>query len=255
MKNPKNRLKRALASGKTQIGIWHTFGGSTNAELLASVGFDWVLLDTEHATVEVSDVLAGLQAIASWPNTSAVVRVSDNDTALIKRHLDQGAQSIMVPNVRSVFEAQRAVDAMHYGPRGVRGAAGLTRATRFGTVENYDTTASDELCLILQLESPQGLAALEDIAALDGVDALFIGPADLSAAMGFPGNQNAPEVRTAILDAITRAKSAGIPIGILTLDEAFRAECLAAGVTLNAAGVDMALLINAARELLAQSRG
>jgi len=255
MKNPENRLKRALAADEAQIGIWHTFGGSTNAELLASIGFDWVLLDTEHASVEVSQVLAGLQAIAGWPDTSAVVRISDNDTALIKRHLDQGAQSIMVPNVRSVAEAQRAVDAMHYGPRGVRGAAGLTRATRFGTIDHYDTTASDELCLILQLESPEGLAALEDIAALEGVDALFIGPADLAAAMGFPGNQKAPDVRAAILDAIARARAAGIPIGILTLDTAFRAECVAAGVTLNAAGVDMALLITAARDLLAQSRG
>lgn len=254
MKNPENRLKRALNAGAMQLGIWHTFGGSLNAELLASAGYDWVLLDTEHAAVEVSEVLASLQAVAAWPQTSAVVRVSDNDTALIKRHLDQGAQSIMVPNVRSVEEAQRAVDAMHYAPRGVRGAAGMTRATRFGTVDNYANTASEELCLILQLETPEGLAALEDIAAIDGVDALFIGPADLSAAMGFTGNQQAPEVRAAVLDAIARAKAVGIPIGILTLDTAFRADCVAAGMTLNAVGVDMVLLAEAAHSLLATER-
>lgn len=255
MKNPENRLKRALAEGRMQLGIWHTFGGSVNAELLASVGYDWVLLDTEHAAVEVSEMLACLQGIAAWPETSAVVRVSDNDTALIKRHLDQGAQSIMVPNVRSVEEARRAVAAMHYGPRGVRGAAGLTRATRFGTVDDYATTASDELCLILQIESPEGLAALDEIAALEGVDAVFIGPADLSAAMGYPGNLGAARVHAAILDAIAQAKALGTPIGILTLDDAFRAECVAAGVTLNAVGVDMALLIDGAQALLARERG
>lgn len=255
MKNPENRLKRALREGRMQLGIWHTFGGSVNAELLASLGYDWVLIDTEHSSIEVSEVLAALQGIAAWPETSAAVRIWDNDTALIKRHLDQGAQTIMVPNVRSVEEARRAVAAMHYGPRGVRGAAGMTRATRFGTVENYATTASDELCLILQLETPEGLAALEEIGTLDGVDALFIGPADLSAAMGHPGNMGAPEVRAAILDAIARAKAAGIPIGILTLDDALRADCVAAGATVNAIGVDMILLADAARALLARERG
>ena len=255
MKNPPNNLKRALAAGEMQLGAWHTFGGSVNAELLASLGYDWVLIDTEHAAIEVSQVLPSLQAIAAYPETSAVVRVCDNDTALIKRHLDQGAQSLMVPNVRSVEEAQKAVDAMHYAPRGVRGMAGMTRATRFGTVEDYLGTVDDELLLILQIETPEGLAAIEDIAAIDGVDALFIGPADLSAAMGFPGQQGAPEVLDAVRDAMARIAASGKVSGILTLDETLRADCVRAGMRLNAIAIDMILLADAARALLERERG
>jgi 4-hydroxy-2-oxoheptanedioate aldolase len=201
---------------------------------------------------EVTDAFGCLQAVAGYPEVSAVVRVSDNDTALIKRHLDQGAQSVMVPNVRSVEEAERAVAAMHYGPRGVRGVAGITRASRFGTVDNYLATASDELCLILQIESRAGLDALEDIAAVDGVDALFIGPADLAANMGHPGNPGAPEVQAAILDAFARLAAIRMPAGILTLDEAFLARCIDAGARVNAVGVDMALLVASLRELRAK---
>lgn len=251
MKNPENRLKRALADGRRQFGIWHTMAGSVGAELLASIGYDWVLVDTEHAVIEVGEVLACLQAIAAYPEVSAVVRVADNDTALIKRHLDQGAQSIMVPNVRSLDEARRAVAAMHYGPRGVRGAAGLTRATRFGSVEAYATRASDELCLIVQIESVEGLAALEEIAALEGVDAVFIGPADLAASMGYPGQPGAPEVKAAIREAFARLAAVGTPSGILTLERSFLDESLALGAQLTAVGIDMALLIDAARALRA----
>lgn len=252
---PPNRLKRALKAGQMQLGIWHTFGGALNAELLAALGYDWVLIDTGHAAIEVSEVLPCLQAIAAHPETSAVVRVSTNSTDLIKHHLDQGAQSIMVPNVRSRAEAQKAVAAMHYPPRGVRGMAGMTRATRFGTITDYPAVASDELLLILQIESPEGLDAIEEIAALEGVDALFIGPADLSAAMGFPGNQRAPEVMAAVRDAMARIKATGKAAGILTFDEALRADCVAAGMRLNAIGVDMELLASGARALLQRERG
>lgn len=249
MKNPENRLKRALAEGRRQIGVWHTLGGSVGAELLANTGFDWVLVDTEHSAIEVRDVLPCLQALAAYPETSAAVRVADNDTALIKRHLDQGAQTIMVPNIRSAEEARRAVAAMHYPTRGVRGMAGLTRATRFGAVEAYPATAGDELCLILQIETLDALAALDEIAAVEGVDSLFIGPSDLSASMGHAGDLNAPAVKTAILDTLDRLARLGKPSGLLTLDPDFAETCIEHGAQLVTVAIDMAAMLQALRPI------
>lgn len=245
MELPRNRLKSALRAGRPQLGVWNTIGGNTVPELLAGAGFDWVLIDCEHAAIETIDVLPALQAIGQYPEVSAVVRPAANDPVLIKRLLDMGAQTLLVPFVESEAEARAAVSAMRYGPRGVRGMAGVTRATRYGAVDDYFRRAEQELCLVVQVESVLGLKNLEAIAAVDGVDAVFIGPADLSASMGLPGQTGHPEVAAAIDGALDRLAAAGARAGIMALEhEAARAH-LRRGVTLVAAAVDLDLLARA----------
>ena len=207
MKNPTNHFKAALKTGAQQIGIWNTIGGNTACELLASCGYDWVLVDTEHAATSTAEVLPALQAIAGYPDVSAVVRPASNDDVTIKRLLDMGAQSLLIPYVQNVAEARAAVAAMRYAPRGIRGMAGSMRATRFGSVENYATTVEEELCLIVQVETIEAMAHLEAIAQVDGVDAVFIGPADLSASMGLPGQTMHPDVVAVMVPSPSLRKS------------------------------------------------
>lgn len=249
MKNPKNQFKAALKSGKHQLGIWNTMGGNTVPELLAGAGFDWVLVDCEHSAVETIEVLPALQAIAAYPDVSPVVRPAENSPVLFKRLLDLGAQTLLVPYVQSAEEARSAVNAMRYGPNGMRGMAGMTRATRYGRVDDYFTGVEDELCLIVQVETVDGLNALEAIATTDGVDGVFIGPADLSASMGLPGQTSHPKVRAAIDDAIARLRALGVPSGILTLDTVEGASFIDQGTNFTAVGVDLALLANAVADL------
>ena len=249
MKNPKNRFKAALQGGAHQLGIWNSLGGNTVPELLAGSGFDWVLVDCEHAAVETVEVQSALQALAGYPEVSALVRAATNDTMLIKRILDMGAQTVMVPYIETAAQAQAAVNAMHYGPRGIRGMAGSTRATRYGRVENYFATASEELCLIVQIETVTGMQNLEAIAGTEGVDAVFIGPADLSASMGFPGQTDHPQVVAAIHAAIARLKAAGVPVGVLSLAPDAARDFIARGVAFTGVGIDMTLLATAATAL------
>ncbi len=249
MKNPTNKFKAAIRDGRQQIGIWNSIGGSLVPEMLATCGFDWILVDTEHAPVEVTDVLPVLQALAAWPEISPVVRPAINDPVLIKRHLDQGAQTLLVPYVESVKEAEAAVRAVRYPPRGIRGVAGLTRASRFGTVEGYAATADEEICLLLQVETTRAMECMEGIAAVDGVDGIFIGPSDLAASMGYPGQPGHPQVVAKIEDAIARLKAMGVPAGILTPDRAFAHRCIALGTVFTAVGADLGLLSAAARNL------
>jgi 4-hydroxy-2-oxoheptanedioate aldolase len=250
MQNPKNRFKAALKAGKHQLGLWNTIGGQAVVEQLATCGFDWLLIDTEHSPVDVVDVLPALQAIAAYPETSAIVRPASNDTVLIKRYLDIGAQTLLIPYVQSPDEARAAVAAMRYAPRGVRGFAGITRATRFGKVPGYATSAEDELCLIVQVETKAAVDCLEEIAAVDGVDGVFIGPADLAASLGHPGALGHPDVVAVIEDVIARLRKIGMPSGILTLDNASSRRCIELGTTFTAVGVDFALLDAAALALV-----
>lgn len=249
MKNPTNRFKAALRQGRQQIGLWNTLVDTTVPEALAGLDFDWILVDTEHSPAEVTDVLPAIQAMALAEETTVAVRPDWNDPVKIKRYLDFGVQTLLIPYVNSREEAEAAVRAVHYPPRGMRGVAGITRATRYGRIENYTATASEEICLLLQVETVQALERLEEIAAVDGVDGIFLGPADISTSMGFPGQPGHPEVRAEILRAIDRIRAAGKPAGILTLDPAFARECIARGTTFTAVGVDIALLLNAARDL------
>lgn len=246
MKLPKNAFKAALAEGRAQIGLWVTIPGSDNAEAMAGCGFDWLLIDTEHSTVSLDTVKTMLQAMAPYP-VSAAVRPGWNDTVEIKRILDAGAQTILVPYVQNAAEAAHAVAAVRYPPAGVRGVAGITRASRYGQVENYTATADSEICLLVQVETAEALRNIEAIAAIDGVDGIFIGPADLAASMGYPGNPSAPQVRAAILDAIARIRAAGKPAGILSLDPALLKDAVAAGSVFTAVDVDQAILLRGAR--------
>ena len=250
---PVNRFKQALKDGQQQIGLWNSIPGPLVAEALAGCGFDWVVIDTEHAPTDVPDVLGMLQAMAPYP-VSAVVRPAANDPVLIKRLLDFGAQTLILPYIQSAEEAQAAVAAVRYAPRGMRGVAGLTRASRFGAVPDYTRRADAEICLILQVETALALSRIEEIAATDGVDGLFIGPADLAASMGHPGSLDHPAVRAAIEDAIRRITAAGKPAGILTSDAAFARACMGWGTRFTAVGMDISLMLQAARGLAASYR-
>jgi 4-hydroxy-2-oxoheptanedioate aldolase len=250
---PVNRFKQALKDGQQQIGLWNSIPGPLVAEALAGCGFDWVVIDTEHAPTDVPDVLGMLQAMAPYP-VSAVVRPAANDPVLIKRLLDFGAQTLILPYIQSAEEAQAAVAAVRYAPRGMRGVAGLTRASRFGAVADYTRRADAEICLILQVETALALSRIEEIAATDGVDGLFIGPADLAASMGHPGALDHPAVKAAIKDAIRRITATGKPAGILTSDAAFARACMGWGTRFTAVGMDIGLMLQAARGLAASYR-
>lgn len=248
---PRNGFKAALQARRQQIGIWCSIPDSGHAEALAGCGFDWMLIDTEHTPATPGTVQAMLQAAAPYP-THAAVRPGWNDPVEIKRLLDVGAQTLLVPYVQSAEEAARAVAAVRYPPEGIRGVAGLTRASRYGLIPGYTARANAEICLLVQVETAAALDRIDEIAAVDGVDGIFIGPADLAASMGHPGDPGHADVKAAILDAIRRIVAAGRPAGILTLDPVFLAEAVAAGTTFTAVDTDTAILLRGARALAAE---
>jgi len=250
---PQNRFKLGLAEGRQQIGLWCSIPGSFTAEALAVTGYDWLLLDTEHSPNEVTDVLAQLQAVAPYA-VSPVVRPAANDVVLIKRFLDLGAQTLLIPFIQTAAEAAAAVAATRYPPQGIRGVAGLTRATRFGKAAGYAARASEELCLLVQVETRAALAEIEAIAAVEGVDGIFIGPSDLAASLGHPGDTAHKDVVAAVEDAIRRIRRAGKPAGILTLDPAFARRCIELGASFTAVGVDLSLLLTSAEALSREFR-
>ncbi len=252
----KNPFKQALAAGQAQIGLWCTLASPYAAELVAGAGFDWLLLDTEHTPADVPLVLQQLQAVAAERGhaSHAVVRAAWNDPVQIKRLLDIGAQTLLLPFVQNAQEARAAVAAMRYAPRGIRGMGGTMRASHFGRDAHYVQRAEDDLCLLVQVETAEALEQIEAIAAVDGVHGIFIGPADLSASMGYPGDAGHPAVRAAIDDAIRRIRAAGKAPGILMLDDARARDCLALGAQFVAVGMDMVLLRDAADGLAARFR-
>jgi 4-hydroxy-2-oxoheptanedioate aldolase len=251
---PENLFKRALAERRRQIGFWSTLPGGYATEILAGAGFDWLLIDTEHSPADPITVLPALQAAASYP-TSCVVRPAWNDLVLIKRFLDIGAQSLLVPYVQSAEEARAAVAAMRYPPDGLRGISGSSRATRFGRVTDYAARAEAELCLLVQVETREAVEAIEAIAAVDGVDGIFVGPGDLSASLGHAGKLGHPEVVAAVEAAIGRIVRTGKPAGVLTPDRALARRCLELGALFVAVGLDAALLARGAEALAAEFRG
>lgn len=253
MELPVNRFKRAISAGQQQIGLWVTLPSAYTTEIVAGSGFDWIVLDTEHTPNDVETVITQLQAAAPYP-TSCVVRPAWNDIVLIKRYLDIGAQTLLLPYVQNVEEAQRAVDGMRYPPRGLRGVGGSTRATRFGRIPDYMRRCEEELCLLVQVETREGLDNLEAITKLDGVDGVFIGPSDLSAALGHPGNPGHPEVRSTIEDAIRLIRACGKAPGILTPDEAFARRCMEIGTLFTAVGNDSGILARETEKLNARFR-
>ena len=248
MQNPVNTFKAALESGKQQIGLWMTVPGTVVPEALAGLGYDWICVDTEHSQLEVVDAVASLQGLKGYP-VHPVVRPALNDEALIKRVLDLGAQTILVPQVQTPEEAELAVKRALYPPVGIRGVAGVTRASHYGLVKDYLQTANEQICVLVQVETGAALARLDEIAQVKGVGGVFIGPADLAASLGHPGNPNHPDVRSAIEGAIVRLKELGVPSGILTLDPTFAKRCIELGTTFTAVGVVLSLMLASAKAL------
>ena len=253
MELPTNTFKRALSEGRHQLGLWCSLPGAYAAEAVAGSGFDWLLFDTEHSPGDPLTVLAQLQAVAPYP-VSAVVRPASNDAVLIKRFLDFGAQTLLIPYVQNAEEAKAAVAAVRYPPAGIRGVSGVTRATRFGRVADYGKRAGEELCLLVQIDTQDALDNLEAIAAVDGVDGVFIGPADLAASLGHVGEPGHPRVTALIEKAVGRIRACGKPAGILTPDTAFAARCIELGTLFTAVGVDAAMLVKATEALARQFR-
>ncbi|WP_374471138.1 aldolase/citrate lyase family protein [Phenylobacterium sp.] len=245
---PRNPFKHAIAAGRRQIGFWLALSDSFAAEAVAGAGYDWLVVDMEHAPNTLDTVLRQLQALAGGAG-SAVVRPAWNDPVLIKQVLDLGAQTLLVPYVQDEGEARAAVAAVRYPPRGVRGVSAGARASGFGRIQDYARRAEEELCLLVQVETAQALERLEAIAGVDGVDGVFIGPADLAASLGHLGEPGHPEVKAAVLDAIRRIGAAGKPAGLLTADIDFAQACLDAGATFVAVGIDTAVLARGADAL------
>ncbi|MGQ0545370.1 MAG: aldolase/citrate lyase family protein [Betaproteobacteria bacterium] len=251
MELPRNAFKRALKAGSAQIGLWSSLSSNYSVEVIAGAGFDWLLLDTEHSPNDLESLLTQLQAAAPYP-THAVVRVPWNDMVMIKRVLDIGAQSLLVPYISSAAEAAAAVSHVRYPPAGVRGVAGTTRASRFGRVKDYAQRAHEELCLLVQVETQRALDNLEAICAVDGVDGGFIGPADLHASLGYAGEIANAKVKPLIDEAIRRIRNAGRAPGILTPNEADARHWLECGALFVAVGADVGILARGAESLAAR---
>ena len=246
---PVNRFKHAILSGQKQIGLWSHLCSHISTEILAHCGFDWLVLDMEHSPNELPDILAQLQAM-NGSSATPVVRVPWNDADTFKRLLDIGVQSLLVPYVQTAEEARQAVAATRYPPHGVRGYAGAPRASGYGRIKDYAHRCADEMCLMLQIETVEGLNNLEAIAAVDGVSGIFIGPGDLSAALGHLGNPKHPDVLKTIDEAIARIRACGKAPGILTGDESLAQHYVAQGCLFVAVGADQNLLRDGAQALV-----
>jgi len=250
METPHNPFKQALVEKRQQIGFWLNVPNTTTAEICAGAGFDWLLIDGEHTTHSLQTIVHQLQTIAAYPGTQAVARVPMGHghvgEMLIKQYLDMGVQSLLVPMVDTPEQAQAIVRAARYpGPDGLGGVRGVAggRAARWGRYPRYVHEANDRVCIVVQAETRTSLDNLETIAAVDGVDGIFIGPADLSASMGHRGNSGHPEMQAAMEDAIRRVVRAGKAAGILTPDEAMARRCLEWGATFVAVGIDTVSLV------------
>jgi 4-hydroxy-2-oxoheptanedioate aldolase len=244
-----NPFKSAINSGQQQVGLWLSLADPYATELCATAGFEWLLIDGEHAPNDVRSILHALQAAAPY-GSHPVVRVVQGEAALIKQVLDIGAKTVLVPMVDTAEQAAAMARAMRYPPLGIRGVgAGVARVSQWGARSNYLNEANDEVCLLVQAETTTAIANLEAICAVDGVDGVFIGPADLAASMGHRGNPGHPDVQAAIDDAIRRITAAGKAAGTLTSDIAAGRHFLDIGARFVAVGIDTTLLAQATRKL------
>ena len=252
---PTNLFKQALKDGRRQIGLWQSMASPYTAEICAGAGFDWLLFDGEHAPNDVPTMLAQLQAVEAYP-THAIGRPPYGEVRLIKQYLDIGFQSLLIPLVDTAEQAALMVRAMRYPPGDIRGVgAGSARVARWNRVENYFRYADDQMCLLVQAETKTAIANLDAIARTDGVDGVFIGPADLSAAMGHRGDAGHPEVQRVIRDAIGAIVKTGKAAGILTSNEAWANDYLDLGATFVAVGTDVGILAKQTAALAGRFKG
>ena len=252
---PINPFKAALRAGRHQYGLWLSLADAYAAEACATCGFDWMLVDGEHGPNDLRSTLSILQAVAPYAS-HPVVRIPEGQTALIKQVLEIGAQTILVPMVETAEQAAELARAMRYPPQGVRGVgSGLARSSRWNLYGDYAQVANAQVCLLVQVESIDAIAHLPAIAATEGVDGVFIGPADLSASMGYLGQPSHPEVKAVIEKAISTILAAGKAPGILATDEALARHCASLGAQFVAVGVDVSLLTQSARALASRFCG
>jgi 2-dehydro-3-deoxyglucarate aldolase/4-hydroxy-2-oxoheptanedioate aldolase len=254
MELPANLFKRAIASGKAPVGTWLMSGAPSTAEALGCAGFDFLVVDMEHVPLDVAAMIEILRTIAGTP-AQAIVRPPWNDVVMVKRAMDAGAQSLLFPFVQNADEARRAVAATRYPPAGIRGVAATHRGSRYGTVANYLKRANDEVCVIVQIETPAALEKLEEIAAVPGVDSIFVGPGDLSASMGHIGDIGNADVQAKLAAAAAACRKLGKPCGIVGPTPEMVARFLEFGYSWVAIGSDMGMMIGRAQEYLGKVRG
>lgn len=244
-----NNYFKARLKTTQQIGVWLALANSYSAEIAANVGFDWLLIDAEHAPNDLRSILQQLQVIAAYPS-QAVVRPVSADVELIKQLLDIGAQTLLIPMIETAQQAALMVKATRYPPEGIRGVgSALARASRWNNLTNYLHEADQQICLLLQVESQQGIANLDAILAVDGVDGIFIGPADLSADMGHRGNPAHLDVQQVIVSSIEKIRAAGKAAGILAVDAQYIEKYLALAVDFIAIGIDTRILMQSMQQL------
>ncbi|MAO26431.1 MAG: 2-keto-3-deoxy-L-rhamnonate aldolase [Roseovarius sp.] len=254
MPAPTNAFKTALASGDLLLGCWAGFADPYATEVLATAGYDWFVIDGEHAPNDLRSISAQL-AVLRGQHSHPVVRLPMGEAWLIKQVLDAGAQTLLIPMVESAAEARDLVRAMRYPPDGIRGSgAALARASHFADIPDYIATANDQMCLLVQVETRAGIDALDEILAVDGVDGVFIGPSDLAADMGHMGDASQADVAEVIEDALARIRAAGRAAGILALDDATIRRYRDWGANFLAVGIDVVMLAQTARQTLAKWR-
>lgn len=254
MELPVNKFNRALSSGTTQYGLWLGIADTSVAEIVAGSGFDWLLIDHEHGVFDLRSIVSHLQAIAAYA-PAAIVRPVNDDPALLKKLLDIGVQSFLIPMVDDASQAAAIVQALRYPPAGKRGlGTSMARAAHWNQVPGYLKQANDEIFLIVQVETVSAMANLEDILNVDGVDGVFIGPSDLSASMGHVGDAGHPEVIDAVSKGLKTIRSAGKHAGVLCLDPALADTYIAAGATFVGVGVDTLILSAGAADLATRSK-
>jgi 4-hydroxy-2-oxoheptanedioate aldolase len=250
---PRNAFKQALSSFQRQIGLWSGLCNSISAEIIAGAGFDWIVIDGEHAPNDIPSLLAQLQAMRGG-TAEPVFRVPWNDPVIIKRALDVGARSLLVPFVQNAEEARKAVSAARYPPLGIRGIAVGPRANDYGRIQGYHANAHLDTCVVVQLESKAALKEIEAIAAVEGVDGLFIGPSDLAGDFGQLGSPSHPDVQAAIKDAAERIRAAGKSAGTLSGNADAVERLISLGFNFTAVGSDVGLLARAAESVASRFR-
>ena len=243
-----NSFRQRLLAGETLIGCWCSLANPITTEVLGIAGFDWLLLDGEHSPNDVGTFIPQLMALKDSAS-APIARPASNNVVEIKRLLDAGFYNFLVPMVESVDEARRAVAATRYPPKGVRGVSVSQRSNRFGSVPDYFAGIDEQICVLVQIESRKGLAAATEIARVDGVDGVFVGPSDLAAALGHLGNPNHPEVQQAIGAAFEAVRAVGKSLGILAPVEADARRYLEMGARFVAVGSDLGVFRNGTQAL------
>ena len=255
MPAPINPFKKALEEGKTVFGCWMSMAEGFTASVLGRAGFDWLLIDGEHSPNDIRSIRDQVLALES-SSSHTVVRVPIGETWIIKQMLDLGIQTILVPIVETAEQARELVRACRYPPDGTRGVGyGVSRSGGYGQFENYGPTADAQICLLVQVETKLGLENLDDILAVEGVDGVFIGPADLSASLGYLGQTMHPDMQKTILAVIKQISDSGKAAGILTTDEGMIQASLDAGARFVAVAMDIALLIDNAKAAASKWKG